>query len=142
MARMAKKEVEKSEGLTFSDFFTDEIARKAINKELEQDEKDAIERLYAKVFHNSMTKTCSNCLSDAFFELYNIWKRDQKHFLDLYNCEYRLRGGVLLEIFSKSALFATNKNLTNQLAEMHLKAFPGKSSLFSQLPPDWQERIK
>jgi len=141
MAKSRKKVVEKSEGLTFVDFFTPEIARKALAKVLDQDEKDAIERLYLKVFHVSMSKTCSNCISDAFFELYAVWKKDQSHFLDLYNCEYRLKGGVLLEIFSKASHFATNKNLTNKLAEIHLKHNKSKYVYFSVLPHDWQSRL-
>ena len=141
MAKRKKTVVEKSEGLTFNDFFTPEMARKALAKALGQEEKDAIERLYLKVLHVSMSKTCSNCLSDAFFELYAIWKKDSSHFIDLYNCEYRLKGGVLLEIFSKASYFATNKNLTNKLAEIHLKQNRKKAVYFSVLPPDWESRL-
>ena len=83
----------------FGTIFTDDIARRAIAKQLDQEETDAIVRLYSAVIHSSMPKTCSNCVSDAFFELYNIWKRDQEHFEQLYNCEYRLKAGALLILF-------------------------------------------
>lgn len=142
MAKSTHKEVKKPETDMFSDFFTPEMAEKSINKTLQQDEKDAVERLYLRVFHVGMAKSCNNCISDAFFELYNLYKRDYQHFVDLFECEYRLKGGVLLEIFSQSKKFATNKNLTNALAEEHLKADPRKARLFSQLPPDWELRIK
>ena len=145
---MAKKvhtqqesEVKEDKTAMFDTFFTPEIANRCMNKQPEQDEKDAIERLYSKVFHVQMPKTCNNCLSDAYFELYNIWKKDKQHFYDLYSCEYRLKAGVLLEIFSKSTKFATNKNLTNALAEEHLRDNRNKIKLFSVLPPDWETRL-
>ena len=126
----------------FAPLFTDDIARRAINKQLEPDETEAIIRLYSAVFHSPMPKTCSNCVSDAFFELYNIWKRDPQHFDDLYNCEYRLRGGVLLQAFGDKSKMATNKTLTNELAEYHLRTNPACSKLFERMPPDWTDRIK
>lgn len=125
----------------FAVIFTDDIARRAIHKQLEPDETEAVIRLYTAVMHSPMPKTCSNCVSDAFFELYNIWKHDPQHFEDLYNCEYRLRGGVLLQVFSDKKSFTTNKNLTNKLAEYHLRINPDKSNLFERLPDDWQQRI-
>lgn len=126
----------------FAPLFTDDIAKRAINKQLEPDETEAIIRLYSAVFHSPMPKTCSNCVSDAFFELYNIWKKDEQHFEDLYNCEYRLRGGVLLQAFGDKTKLATNKTLTNELAEYHLRANPVNAKLFERMPPDWQDRIK
>ena len=126
----------------FGTLFTDDIAKRAINKQLEPDETEAVVRLYNSVMHSPMPKTCSNCVSDAFFELYNIWKRDPQHFDDLYNCEYRLRGGVLLQAFGDKTKTATNKALTNELAEYHLRANPVNAKLFERMPPDWQDRIK
>lgn len=126
----------------FGTIFTDDIARRAIAKQLDQEETDAIVRLYSAVIHSSMPKTCSNCVSDAFFELYNIWKRDPEHFERLYNCEYRLKAGALLILFCDKSNMATNKNLTNELAEYHLKNNPLCKKLFERMPPDWEERIK
>ncbi len=126
----------------FGTLFTDDIAKRAINKNLEPDETDAIIRLYNSIMHSPMPRTCSNCVSDAFFELYNIWKRDPKRFDDLYNCEYRLRGGVLLQAFGDKSKMATNKTLTNELAEYHLRANPVNAKLFERMPPDWRDRVK
>jgi hypothetical protein len=126
----------------FGTLFTDDIAKRAINKQLDTDETEAVVRLYNSVMHSPMPKTCSNCVSDAFFELYNIWKRDPQHFDDLYNCEYRLRGGVLLQAFGDKSKMATNKTLTNELSEYHLRTNPACSKLFERMPPDWTDRIK
>ena len=126
----------------FSTIFTDDIATRAINKQLAADETDAIVRLYVAVLHSPMPRTCSNCVSDAFFELYNIWKHNPQHFADLYNCEYRLRGGVLLQTFGDKSKIATNKTLTNELAEYHIRTNPACAKLFERMPPDWQDRIK
>jgi len=118
----------------FASLFTNDIAHRAIHKQLDQDEVDAIVRLYNAVMHSPMPKTCSNCVSDAFFELYNLWKRDEQHFEDLYNCQYRLRGGVLLQEFGNKSKNCTNKNLTNELAEYHLLINPGCRKLFERIP--------
>ena len=118
----------------FSTLFTEDIATRAINKQLQPDETEAIVRLYNAVMHSPMPKTCSNCVSDAFFELYNIWKHDQQHFEDLYNCKYRLRGGVLLQTFGDKSKMATNKTLTNELAEYHLRTNPACRKLFERIP--------
>ncbi len=118
----------------FAPLFVDDIARRAIQKQLDPDETDAIVRLYNAVMHSPMPKTCSNCVSDAYFELYNLWKRDQQHFEDLYNCQYRLRGGVLLQAFGDKSKNCTNKNLTNELAEYHLRFNPGCRKLFERIP--------
>jgi hypothetical protein len=136
------KALEPPELSRFGTLFTDDIAKRAINKQLEPDETDAVVRLYNSVMHSPMPKTCSNCVSDAFFELYNIWKRDPQHFDDLYNCEYRLRGGVLLQAFGDKSKMATNKTLTNELSEYHLRTNPDCSKLFERMPPDWTDRIK
>jgi len=125
----------------FGTLFTDDIARRAIAKQLDQDEVDAVIRLYNAVMHSPMPKTCSNCVSDAFFELYNIWKRDPLHFEALYNCEYRLRAGVLLQEFGDKTKTATNKSLTNELAEYHLRTNPQCARLFERMPPDWSDRL-
>lgn len=130
----------KSSASVYDKLFTDATATRAMQSCLTDSERGIIEETYLNLFHVPMARTCSNCLSDAFFEMFNVWK-DKKRFFAQLNCEYRLRAGVLLQVFSRSEYDCTNKNLTNALAERHLKEFPEKSKLFSLLPPDWEQRI-
>ena len=130
-----------SETNPFDSFFAPNMADKAMSGNLSDAESVTIEQTYVKVFHSQLQRTCKNCLSDAYFELFGVWKRGKQHFMDLVKCEYALKAGALLEIFSKSDLNAVNKNLTNELAEIHLRNNRDKIRFFSKYPPDWETRI-
>lgn len=125
----------------FDSFFAPNMAERAMNGSLTDSEGVMVEQTYVKVFHSQLQRTCKNCLSDAYFELFGVWKRGKKHFMDLVRCEYALKAGALLEIFSRSDMNAVNKNLTNELAEAHLRNNRDKIRFFSKYPPDWETRI-
>jgi hypothetical protein len=54
---------------------------------------------------------------------------------DMQRCDYLLKPGALLQAFSDSSKVCTNKNITNALAEWHLKNNPGCARLFAKIPP-------
>lgn len=126
----------------FLQLFNDAMGQKAMRGELDQEDRDAISRVYTRLFRSPVPRTCSNCMSDAFFEIYNVLKSRSQEFLQLYNCRYRLVGGAVLDIFGDSRWTATNKNLTDELAERHLRDNPQKARFFEALPDDWMQRLK
>ncbi len=50
-------------------------------------------------------------------------------------CRYRLKPGALLQAFGDASKTCTNHNLTDELAEYHLRTNPGVAHLFSIIPP-------
>jgi len=48
--------------------------------------------------------------------------------------KYALKAGVLLQAFSDASRVMTNKNITDELAEWHLKHNPGCAVYFAVLP--------
>lgn len=49
-------------------------------------------------------------------------------------CRYQLKPGALLQAFGDSSKICTNKNITDELAEWHLKNNPGCINLFAKVP--------
>lgn len=50
---------------------------------------------------------------------------------------YQLKPGALLQAFGDTSKTCTNKNLTDELAEWHLKNNPGVAVLFSKIPAEF-----
>ncbi|MCJ7811998.1 hypothetical protein MUP95_01590 [bacterium] len=55
--------------------------------------------------------------------------------------QYQLKKGVLLQSFGDASKVCTNDNLTDELAEWHLKQSPEKIIYFSKLHPGMQVTI-
>lgn len=148
MAKKVKKPVQKvvdpvvvSEVNPLDGLFSQPIANRALNGQLSEDEKVEISATYRKVFRVEMKRSCNNCFADAFFELYNLYKANRTGFYDRYNCEYALKAGSVMTMFGNGDLTVTNHNLTNALAELHLKGNKAKVRFFQRLPDDWELRI-
>ncbi|MFZ4412448.1 MAG: hypothetical protein ACOYOV_05130 [Bacteroidales bacterium] len=122
--------------------FREKIAESIINNTISEEIKQIIKAIYKKVFRKEINETCSSCFADAYFELYNLMKSDNQKLIALINCEYELRYGAVLCLFSDTSSLATRNNLTNELAELHLKENPNCIDQFEVFPEDWKERIK
>lgn len=125
----------------FGGFFCHDIGNRALNHQLTDDEKAKIAETYRKVYRMEMKRGCNNCFSDAFFELYNLYTRDKTGFYDRFNCEYALKAGAVMTMIDNMDLTVTNHNLTNSLAEAHLRQNRAKVRYFQRLPDDWEQRI-
>ena len=123
-------------------FFTPEIIESVINNSVSEDIKLIIKSVYKAVLRKEINETCSNCFTDAFFELYNLYQRDVQKFNALFESEYSLEYGAVLSLFSDVSTIATKDNITNELAELHLHANPNCISQFSAYPEDWEERVE
>lgn len=84
---------------------------------------------------------CSNCYSDALFELLtlNIERAMQKE-----ECKFKLRGGKLLldAVNGDVSKAMTQANISDELALYHLKTNPYCEEYFEELPTDWKEQVE
>ena len=84
---------------------------------------------------------CSNCYSDALFELLtlNIERAMQKE-----ECRFKLRGGKLLldAVNGDVSKAMTQANISDELALYHLKTNPYCEEYFEELPTDWKEQVE
>ena len=84
---------------------------------------------------------CSNCYSDALFELLtlNIEREMQKE-----ECKFKLRGGKLLldAVNGDVSKAMTQANISDELALYHLKTNPYCEEYFEELPADWKEQVE
>lgn len=125
----------------FDGFFCHDLGNRALNHQLTDAEKEKIAETYRKVYRINMKQGCNNCFSDSFFELFNLYKSNRTGFYDRYNCEYALKAGAVMTMINDMDLTVTNHNLTNALAEAHLRDNRAKLRYFQRLPDDWESRV-
>lgn len=121
--------------------FDNAFANKVMANSLSDAEKEEIKNIYLKVKRVEFQITCKSCFSDAYFLLYNLFKSNRKHFIALYNSEYRLKNGAVLQEFGNVDNFMTSLNTTNDLSEYYLKKDQSLIEKFSVYPSDWLQRI-
>ena len=104
-------------------------------------DKNQIEKLYIAVLGKTFVATsCQQCYHDALVEVIHYLKNnnkmaEKKNFVlraaDIINCP-TFQGG---KVFS-------NDNLTDEVAEEYLKAFPKQAVLFDELPEDFTTEVE
>jgi len=122
-------------------FFDSAFAEKVMTDTITDSEKEEIKGIYLKVKRVELQITCKNCFSDAYFLLFNLFKSNRKHFTALYNSEYRLKNGAVLQQFGSIDNFMTALNTTNELSEFYLRRDQAAIEKFSVFPADWLQRI-
>ena len=100
-------------------------------------------KTYKQIFNKQWKESCASCYFDCYAYLFGLLKND-KDLVFIENKLYDLRPGVLLQGYPKggSDKNCTNNNITNELAEWHLKNNPGVEKYFTRMPEDWQERCQ
>lgn len=91
-----------------------------------RENKDKIRAAYRQITGESLTTNCGTCLIEALFKI--------KKMMEKKPCKYLLKPGALLQAFGDESKTATNANLTDELAQWHLKNNPGTKILFSKMP--------
>ena len=107
--------------------------RTRVDEPFAPSDKATIERLYAEAVGRDFRPTsCQMCYHDALIEIYHTLKRNRKM---AEKCNYRLRAGYLINspTFRGGAIYS-NDNLTDEVAEEFLTAFPERVDMFQQLP--------
>lgn len=89
--------------------------------------------LYKEILGRPLKEcNCKNRFSDALIEIYSYLKKYQRM---KEKCDYRLKAGVVIQIFGKAEVY-TNDNLTNKVAKAYLKRYPTATSLFEVIPEE------
>ena len=127
--------------MDFNNLFSIEYADKVTKLQLSETEKIEIKNIYKRVKRMELVETCHNCFTDAYFALLNQYRADKKKFNALYYSEYKMAGGAVISEFGDTSTICTAVNVTNELAEYHLKKDAENIRYFNAYPENWKERI-
>ena len=106
---------------------------------LSSSDKSFIENTYKIVLWRQFTKTsCGDCYKDAVMQIYNYLKKNE---IMTRKSNYLLKAGVILMMPGCKDIY-NNQNLTDDVAERHLKDKPKAINLFESYPEDWEKRIE
>lgn len=95
---------------------------------------------YRVVMNRHYNVGCKSCFTDCFMELKQLLTNDILEKME--NQNYKLKKGIFLDgfAFGRSDIDITEKTVTDQLAEIHLKLDPGRIKFFEKYPEDWELR--
>lgn len=102
------------------------FSRDYVNGNQTTERRNKIAAAYRKATGEILRTGCSTCYIEAIFKI--------KKAMEKKPCSYRLKPGALLSTFSDESKTCTNANLTDELAEFHLRTNPGLIHLFSIYP--------
>lgn len=106
------------------------FAREFINnpKRRTPERKAIINRAYREIHGRPLRANCNTCYIEAVMQLIKFTTTDMK------GCKYELKKGVVLQVFGDPTKAVTNANLTDELAEWHLKNNPSCRKFFVTIP--------
>jgi hypothetical protein len=99
------------------------FSRDYVNGNVTKERKYKIAAAYKRLTGENLRISCGTCFIEAIFKIKKIMER--------VPCNYRLKPGALLRAFGDESKTCTNANLTDELAEYHLRTNPGCIKLFS-----------
>lgn len=102
------------------------FAREFINGKRTNEQRTAIREALFQLTGEQLRITCETCYVEAIFKILKLMERKP--------CKYRLLKGAVLHAFGDADKLCTNDNLTDELAEWHLKHTRGAASLFDKMP--------
>lgn len=105
-----------------------EFARAFINGERNDERRAVIRAAYKQLTGFDLRRSCGTCYIEAIFKILNTMERKP--------CRYRLKKGAVLFAFGDADRTATCNNLTDELAEWHLRHTRGCAMFFDNLPLD------
>ncbi len=103
------------------------FSRDYANGNQTKERKQKIAAVYKSLLGEHLKIGCSTCYIEAIFKI--------KMYMEKKPCSYKLKPGALLRAFGDESKTCTNANLTDELAEFHLRTNPGVARLFSYIPP-------
>ena len=106
---------------TFARDFINDKSTRTISR------KKKIREAFKQLTGKNVVISCSTCYLEALFEIINTTKMATPK-------GYELKLGATLEAFGHPEKFCTNNELTDELAEWHLKENPGQIIWFSKVP--------
>jgi hypothetical protein len=105
-----------------------EFARAFINGERTDERRAIIRAAYKHLTGLDLRRSCGTCYIEAIFKIINTMERKP--------CRYQLKKGAVLFAFGDANRTATDRNLTDELAEWHLRNTRGCAQFFITLPAD------
>ena len=107
-----------------------QFAREYINKPKTRtsQQRILIRDVYKDLTGDVVSESCGSCYIAALLVIIKLNKKKMAH------SDYVLKPGAILQAFGDASKIATNKNLTNELAEWHLKNVPGSAKKFAKMP--------
>lgn len=102
------------------------FSRDYVNGNQTTERRQKIASAYRKVTGENLRVGCSTCYIEAIFTI--------KKAMEKKPCSYRLVPGAVLSAFGDESKTCTNANLTDELAEFHLKNNPGCIKYFAIHP--------
>jgi hypothetical protein len=87
-----------------------------------------IRDVYKQLTGDVVNPSCGSCYIAALLKIIKLNKKKMAH------SDYVLKPGAILQAFGDASKIATNKNLTNELAEWYIKNVPGSLKKFSKMP--------
>lgn len=99
------------------------FSRDYVNGNQTQERKRKIAAAYKSLFGENLKIGCGTCYIEAIYKI--------KSKMTKAPCSFRLKPGALLRSFGDESKTCTNANLTDELAEYHLRTNPGCIRLFS-----------
>lgn len=90
--------------------------------------KKKIKAAYRQLTGEVLKGSCGTCYIEALIKI--------KRKMEKSNCRYQLKPGAVLTAFGDVSKTCTNDNLTDELAEFHLKTNPGCAKWFSKMPDE------
>lgn len=112
-----------------------EFARDFINGNRTPERKKIIRETYYNLTKERLRLNCDTCYIEAIFKIL--------HIMDKKPCRYRLKKGALLQGFGDASKTCTNDNLTDELAEWHLRNTRGAAAYFAIMPePEIMEELE
>ncbi len=88
-----------------------------------KERKQIIAKVYKSLTDGPINSTCDTCLIEAIFKILSLMEKKP--------CSYRLQKGALLRVMGDESKTCTNDNLTDELAEFHLRTNPGCRKYFT-----------
>jgi hypothetical protein len=99
------------------------FSRDYVNGNQTSERKRKIAAVYKSLLGENLKIGCGTCYIEAIFKI--------KKKMESKPCSFRLKPGALLKTFGDETKTCTNANLTDELAEFHLRNNPGCIRLFS-----------
>lgn len=104
---------------------------------------ERIDAVYKAVFGRRITRTCGNCLYDAYILIKINAKKDLKNMEDRIKCGFALKAGAILRVDDGKGgrTLYGNDNLTDAVARQWLTAHPNTRHYFAAVPDGFDEEL-
>lgn len=104
---------------------------------------ERLDNVYKAVFGRRITRTCGNCLYDAYILIKIKAKKDLKNMEERIKCGFALKAGAILRVDDGKGgrTLYGNDNLTDAVARKWLTEHPNTRHYFAAVPEGFDEEL-